>query len=112
VRRLEAAGAEVRVFGDDEVDLQAALRWLAARHRVRRLACEGGAALNEAMFRAGLVDELFLTVCPVLFGGRTAPTLAEGRGVQHLSEASRWRLRSLRRVGDEAFLHFIRDPQP
>ncbi|MEI9963030.1 MAG: dihydrofolate reductase family protein [Limisphaerales bacterium] len=45
---------------------------------MKRLLCEGGAELSDALFRAGLVNELHLTICPKIFGGRTAPTIAEG----------------------------------
>jgi riboflavin biosynthesis pyrimidine reductase len=45
-------------------------------------------------------------VCPFIFGGRTAPTLADGAGVRHLAQAARWQLRSCRRVGAELFLVF------
>ena len=47
---------------------------------VRHLLLEGGGELNFSMLRAGLVDEVYLTVCPFLFGGRTAPTPLDGEG--------------------------------
>ena len=37
------------------------------------------------LFRAGLVDELHLTICPKIFGGRRAPTIADGLGAKKLS---------------------------
>ncbi|MBX3745043.1 MAG: dihydrofolate reductase family protein [Verrucomicrobiae bacterium] len=106
VARLQAAGAEVLAFGGDDVDLAAALSWLARQHRVRRVVAEGGALLNDALFRAGLVDELHLTLCPLVFGGRTAPTLANGRGFPSLADAARFHPPRVRRAGNELFLVF------
>jgi 5-amino-6-(5-phosphoribosylamino)uracil reductase len=47
---------------------------------VRHLLLEGGGELNFSMLQAGLIDELFLTICPFVFGGRTAPTGFDGVG--------------------------------
>ena len=89
-----------------QLDLPAALRWLRSEWQVRRLLCEGGGALNDAMFRAGLVDELHLTICPLVFGGRTAPTIADGRGHSQLADCCRLRLTSCRRKGGDWFVVF------
>jgi riboflavin biosynthesis pyrimidine reductase len=66
--------------------------------------CEGGGELNAALFRADLVDELHLTVCPRVFGGAAAPTIAGGLGARTLAEAARLELRSAKRAGAEMFL--------
>ena len=66
--------------------------------------CEGGSELNGALFRAGLVNELHLTICPKIFGGRDAPTIADGPRVLKLADATLLRLRSMKPVGDELFL--------
>ena len=108
LRRLRAVADEVKVFGRDELNLPAALRWLKKKRGVRRLLCEGGGELNAALFQAGLVQEVHLTICPVLFGGRAAPTLVGGAGVQHLARAARLRLVSMKRAGGELFLVFGR----
>lgn len=104
-RRL-ATLAELCECGREEIDWPAALRWLAAAHGVRTLLCEGGGELNDALFRSGLVDELHLTVCPLVFGGREAPTIAEGWGVDSLASAARFRLRRKIQGGEELFLTY------
>jgi riboflavin biosynthesis pyrimidine reductase len=95
---------EVGVFGERELDFVAALDWLHKKWKVKRLLCEGGGEVNAGLFRAGLVDEIYQTICPVVFGGRHAPTMADGVGVRELAQATQLRLKSLRRIGQELFL--------
>jgi riboflavin-specific deaminase-like protein len=104
LRRLRPLADKVRVCGKREINLPSALRWLHTRWGIRRLLCEGGGELNDALFRAGLVDELHLTICPKIFGGCDAPTIADGLGFSKLSQAARLQLKSARRIGDELFL--------
>ncbi len=54
------------VYTGDEAEPVGALRRLRAEHGVRSLLCEGGPSLNAALLASGLVDELFLTVSPLL----------------------------------------------
>ncbi len=108
LRKLATVADEVVCFGERELNLRAALRWLWSKKGVRRLVCEGGGELNDAMFRADLVDELHLTVSPKIFGGRNAPTISDGLGFPKLGAAREFRLQSARRIGDEMFLTFIR----
>lgn len=104
LKQLRNLAEAVKICGATEINFRLALRWLRQKWGVRRLLCEGGGSLNDALFRAGLVDELNLTICPIIFGGRTAPTIAEGRGFPHLAGAARFQLSSLRRVGNELFV--------
>ncbi len=109
--KLNALGAvadEVKILGANEINFHKALRWLREKWKVKRLLCEGGGELNDALFRAGLVDELNLTICPKIFGGRTAPTISEGAGVLKLSSAAQLKLKSMKRIGDELFVVYTR----
>lgn len=110
LQRLRALADEVKICGRDEVNLRQALRWLRTKWNVKRLLCEGGGDLNDALFRAGLVDELHLTLCPLVFGGRRAPTIAEGIGFPNLASAAQFELQDAQRHGHELFLVFQRRP--
>ena len=99
---VEAQIEYLRV-GDDLPLLMARLREEAG---VRSVLCEGGPTLNSHLLAAGLVDELFLTLHPIVAGGAAALTIVAGRALvapeefELLSLAegdgdlfTRWRLR-------------------
>jgi len=108
LKKLRAVAHKVKICGETEINFSAALRWLREKWNVRRLLCEGGGELHGALIHAGLVDELHLTICPKIFGGRNAPTIADGRGFDRLAAATRFQLKSIQRVGEELFVVLIR----
>lgn len=103
-QRLESIGAIVKTCGRREINFRSAFRWLRKEWHVKRLLCEGGGELHEAIIRAGLLNELHLTISPKIFGGRNAPTLADGVGFSKLADAAQLKLKSARRVDEEMFL--------
>ncbi len=96
--------AEVIRVGRTAVDLHEFCRMLAGRG-IGRLLVEGGGEVNMAFWEAGLVDEVYLTLCPVVIGGSTAPTAADGRGFAS-DGLRKLRLVETRRVGQELFLRY------
>jgi len=80
----------------------AALADLRARG-VRALLCEGGPTLNRALLAAGVVDELFLTVAPLLAGDADALRIVEG---ESLPEAAPLSLAWVLRHDDELYLRY------
>jgi riboflavin biosynthesis pyrimidine reductase len=78
--------AHVVVAGEGDVDLAMALAALGGRG-CRAALAEGGPTLNGQLARAGLLDELCLTLSPQLAGGDakrilTGPTLPVGSGLR------------------------------
>ena len=108
LRQLEKLADEIKISGKTEIDFAAILRWLREKWNVKRLLCEGGGELNDALFRAGLVDEIHMTFCPKIFGGRTAPTLSDGVGGKRLADAAQFKLVSFQRKKAELFTVFSR----
>ena len=104
IEQLQGLADEVKICGEREIDFHYALRWLRQKWKVKRLLCEGGGEINAALFESGLVNEVHLTLCPFILGGRTAPTMADGRGFARLADAASLKIYSRKRVGDELFL--------
>jgi len=77
---LSNLGVEVHILGKKRVDLKKAFETL-YQLGVRRLMVEGGGTLNFELLRLGLVDELSVYVAPKIFGGGSAPTMADGDGL-------------------------------
>ena len=67
---------DVIVCGDEKLDARGMLAELAKRG-LRQVLCEGGPALFGTLLRADCVDELCLTVSPLIEAG-DAPRIAAG----------------------------------
>lgn len=104
VARLRAV-TNLLQCGTGAVDFAGTLKLLRERHGVRRLLCEGGAEVNEALLRLGVVDELFLTIAPKLKGGTHLPTPVGGEGFS-LGAYLPLELLSVYRDGSELYLRY------
>jgi 5-amino-6-(5-phosphoribosylamino)uracil reductase len=99
------------VAGDVDVDLIEGLRVLADEHGIHHVLCEGGPTLNTALLATGVVDELCLTVAPLLTGRYghgivTPPAVAAALELRSLCEQdgelyARYAVRALGDPGPE-----------
>ncbi|HYX18617.1 MAG TPA: RibD family protein [Nostoc sp.] len=87
-----------------EIDISAALKYLATLH-ITRLAVLGGGELVASLLGLDLIDELWLTVCPLILGGNTAPTPVDGKGFLP-DLAPKLQLLEVHTVEQEVFLHY------
>lgn len=99
-------GLSYHVSPGDTVDLAALLAHLRVERGITSLLSEGGGRTYGALIAAGLIDETFLTISPIVIGsppGRPPrPTLVEGVGFSP-DDPPRLRPLSLRRAGDYLF---------
>lgn len=84
--------------------LRAMLEHLHAARGVRSVSCEGGPELLRALIADDLVDDLLLTVAPLLVAG-DGPTALSGAA---LDPAVHLGLRHVGRADDHLFLHYAR----
>jgi len=89
IRRSLADVADVVICGTDDLDLSAVRADLAARGLTRVL-CEGGPTLFGAAVNAGAVDELCLSISPLLVGP----------GSMRIIDGARWPLHHAMRLTD------------
>ncbi|MEM8637590.1 MAG: RibD family protein [Cyanobacteria bacterium P01_G01_bin.54] len=72
---------------------------------IERVAVLGGGALVASLLAIAALDELWLTICPYLLGGGSAPTPYDGWG-HLLQQAPQLQLLSHQVEGQEVFLHY------
>ena len=75
------------------------------RYGVRSLLVEGGGALIAQLLEVDLLNELNLTLCPLLIGGRGGPSLVDGAGFD-AHTMRRLQLCQHQVVGDEIYLRY------
>ncbi len=95
-----------------EASPKSKINWTDALEKIlsmglKRLAVLGGGEIVAAMLADDLVDELWLTVCPLLLGGDRAPTPVGGAGFTE-ALAPRLELLSAKVIASEVFLHYRR----
>ena len=91
--------AEIRVYGDEHVDLRAAVAELDGV-----VLCEGGPSLNGDLIATGLVDEFCLSLAPLLAAGGSS-RVAHG---PELDGAQGMRLARVLEEDGYLFLRYVR----
>jgi len=99
-RRQYPPSVEWVATGDNPVAM--IVNTLSARG-VQTLLIEGGGEMLDLFLRARALDELVLTICPLLLGGRDVPGLLTGAGF-YIHEAPRVSIRTLEQVENELYL--------
>lgn len=74
---------------------------------INKLGVLGGGELVASLVAKDLIDEFWLTVCPLILGGKSAPTPVDGNGL--MAQAGRkLKLLTVETVEEEIFLHYGR----
>ena len=89
--------------GEGEVPVRWILERLAARG-VERLLVEAGGDLLFKFLAADAIDEMHVTLCPIVVGG-DAPSLVDGAGFER-DQVRQLQLVAQEVEGDEIFLHY------
>lgn len=88
----------------NQIDLVAAYEQLYGLG-IHKLAVLGGGVLIASLLAANLIDEWWLTLCPLVLGGITAATPVAGLGFS-VADAPRFQLVQTKQIGDELFLNY------
>jgi riboflavin biosynthesis pyrimidine reductase len=106
--RLDADGRwELLIAGDVTVDLADAVRQLKSQGR-KRILCEGGPTLLDALVESDLVDEICVTIAPRLAGGQPVGT----RTQSPLTSPTALQLRHVVQHDNFVFLKYGRSVNP
>lgn len=109
---LRGLGVDVLAIDDGTEGLTALLRDLHARLGVSTVLVESGGGLLGKLLAAGLVDELWAFVAPMLVGDAQAPGPVRGLDPAVLDDCTRWRMTSMARSGVDVELRLRRETGP
>lgn len=91
-------------LGDTDLNWDRAYEFL-EKQGIRHVVALGGGELTATLLDVGRVDDLWLTIWPMIYGGRNAPSPVEGIGFIP-SKAPHLQLIESRQMGSELFLHY------
>lgn len=89
---------------DNQIDWSDALQQL-SQLGISQIAVLGGGKLVASLLEFDLVDEIWLTICPLILGGENAPTPVSGKGFLQ-ENAPKLELLQVLHEGQEVFLHY------
>ncbi|WP_448002324.1 dihydrofolate reductase family protein [Agromyces bauzanensis] len=101
---LRREGIPYLIVGRERVDLAAALDRLGDRFGITTVVSTGGARLNGALLRAGVVDEIEIEVAPWVTGGTTTPALFTAPDLEPEEMPTRLRLLGIEQLPQERVL--------
>jgi 2,5-diamino-6-(ribosylamino)-4(3H)-pyrimidinone 5'-phosphate reductase len=91
IKEIQKKGAQVLVYGNGKVNLRNVFKQL-EKMGLKKIIVEGGGEINWSVLKLGLVNELVVTISPVIIGGRDAKTLVEGKGFTNISDGIKMKL--------------------
>lgn len=99
---------EVLICGEDKVDFTELYRQLETNYGVSSLMIEGGGFLNWHVFDQDLVDEIILMQLPIIIGGATNITLADGEGYRDLDLAKKFKVAEVVPTKNYTLLRYLK----
>jgi len=101
-------GAEMLRCGDDRVDLPMLLDFL-WKKGIRTLLVEGGGTVLWSFVSQNLFDEMYVYIAPLVIGGSTSPTGADGPGYERIEDCTRVKIDRVEKFpGGGVLVHAVR----
>jgi len=101
-------GAEMLRCGKGRVDIQKLLTLLPGMN-INTILVEGGGTVLWSFLSQGLFDEIFIYIAPLIIGGSTSPTGADGEGFNHIDLCRRVKIISAEIYpGGGVLIHAVR----
>lgn len=107
IQRIREHGKEVLFAGVDRVDFNFLFSLLQQRG-IEHIMVEGGGYLNWQMFDLDVVDDIILMQLPIIIGGATTTTLADGEGYKDINHTKAFSLHHFDARSNYNLLHFKR----
>ncbi len=107
IEKLRDMGVIVEIVGEEYVDLRKALEILYRNYGIKKLLVEGGGKLNWNLIKNNLVDEIYITITPYIFGNGVS--IFNGEGFETTEQSPKLILKDFKvcECGNCIVLHYI-----
>ena len=96
---------ECKTDDENQIDLNYLLELL-YNLEIKNLMVEGGSTIIWSFLNKGLVDDLYLYMAPIIIGGASTPTMADGKGIEDIVELITLEIMKVKRLGPGILFHF------
>jgi 2,5-diamino-6-(ribosylamino)-4(3H)-pyrimidinone 5'-phosphate reductase len=107
LQKLKNFPIEIIIAGQKEVDVKLLVKIL-GKQKIKTVLLEGGGKINWEFLKNNLVDEFFITITPLILGGKNAISLVQGEGFSKISKSTQLRLKRITRLENELVLNYIK----
>lgn len=88
---------------EEGVDLKFVIEKL-GELKIDSVLVEGGAILNDSLFRSNLVDKVKIFMAPKIIGGKDAPSFVSGKGIENLSDAIKLEIKNITMIDNDILI--------
>lgn len=105
LKRLEKLHLQIIVAGTRQIDITKLLRTL-FKQQINSILLEGGSKTNWEFISKGLVDEIIITIAPIIVGGQTSTSLVGGKGFLNMQNSKKFKLKNISKLKNELVVHY------
>ncbi len=104
---LKKKGADVLTIKDKDglIDLESLMDTLGEKG-IDSILLEGGSAVNDSAFKAGIVQRYYVFIAPKIIGGKDALTPVGGTGFKTIDECVKLKRTSITEIGEDILVTY------
>ena len=108
IKKVKEKGVEVLIFNQYPIDLKEVFEKL-YELGIKKLLVEGGGTLNWYLLKYGLIDEMYITITPYIFGSGIS-IFQTSNGFKDIYESPKFKLKGVLicECGNEIVLNYVK----
>lgn len=105
LNRLQKLPLQIIVGGTKKINIAKLLKIL-LKQQIDTILLEGGSKTNWEFISKGFVDEIVITIAPIIVGGKTSTSLVGGEGFLNMQNSKKFKLKNISKFKSELVVHY------
>ncbi|RDJ35858.1 MAG: 2,5-diamino-6-(ribosylamino)-4(3H)-pyrimidinone 5'-phosphate reductase, partial [Crenarchaeota archaeon] len=104
LNRLKKLPLQIIFAGTKRISIQKLLKIL-FKQKIQTILLEGGSKTNWEFISKGFVDEIIITIAPIVVGGQTSTSLVGGEGFLNMQKSKKFKLKNISKFKNAFVVH-------